>query len=192
MVPPGFVRYRWQSKLGGGGLDWVTAPDVTTPFLFCTVKGLLIATNTTYPWLDQEQTFWVTMDASNIEVKMGSERGFAYVFAAVFTIIALFPVWHGGPVRLWALAIAAAILIVGFVRPAWLAVPNKIWFKFGLLLGAIVAPIVMALVFLVVITPFGLVRQRIGKNPMAPAPDKDAKSYWKTRETPLQSFKRQF
>jgi hypothetical protein len=132
------------------------------------------------------------MDTSNIDVKMGSERGFAYVFAAVFAIIALFPLWHGDAVRLWALAIAAAILAIGLVRPQWLVVPNKLWFKFGMLLGAIVAPIVMALVFLVVITPFGLIRQRIGKNPMEPTPDTSATTYWKPRETPLQSFNRQF
>ncbi|QIE47219.1 hypothetical protein G5B38_17740 [Pseudohalocynthiibacter aestuariivivens] len=132
------------------------------------------------------------MDSSNIDVKMGSERGFAYVFAAVFTIIALFPLWHGNDIRLWALAVAAVILAIGLIRPQWLIVPNKIWFKFGMLLGAIVAPIVMALVFLVVITPFGLVRQRLGRNPLAPTPDPQAKSYWIPRDTPLQSFKRQF
>jgi len=132
------------------------------------------------------------MDSSNIDVKMGSERGFSYVFAAVFAIIALFPLWHGNDIRLWALAVAAVILAIGLIRPQWLAVPNKIWFKFGMLLGAIVAPIVMALVFVVVITPFGLVRQRLGRNPLSPTPDPAAKSYWIPRETPLQSFNRQF
>ncbi len=132
------------------------------------------------------------MDNSNIDVKMGSERGFAYVFAAVFTIIALFPLWHGNDIRLWALAVAAIILAIGLLRPRWLILPNKIWFKFGMLLGAIVAPIVMMLVFLVVITPFGLVRQWLGRNPLAPTPDPVARSYWIPRDTPLQSFKRQF
>ena len=132
------------------------------------------------------------MKGSNIDVKMGSERGFAYVFAFVFTVIALWPLWRGGDVRVWALVIAAVILAIGFVAPKWLAWPNRIWFRFGMLLGTIVAPIVMLLVFVLVITPFGLVRQRIAKNPLAPKPDPQATSYWIARDTPLQSFKRQF
>ena len=51
---------------------------------------------------------------------------------------------------------------------------------------------VMALVFVVVSIPFGLIRQMIAKNPPTPKPDPQATSYWIARETPLQSFKRQF
>lgn len=132
------------------------------------------------------------MKGSNIDVKMGSERGFAYVFAFVFCVIALWPLWHGNDLRIWALVVAGVILAIGLIVPKWLAWPNKVWFKFGMLLGAIVAPIVMMLVFVVVITPFGLVRQRIAKNPLTPKPDPQAKSYWISRDTPLQPFKRQF
>ena len=41
---------------------------------------------------------------------------------------------------------------------------NKLWFKFGMILGAIVAPIVMGFIFFLVITPIGLVMRIMGKD----------------------------
>ena len=68
-------------------------------------------------------------------IEMGSERGFGLVFAVVFALIALWPLVRGNDVRLWALVVAALFAVVAFAVPALLKWPNRLWFKFGLLLG---------------------------------------------------------
>jgi hypothetical protein len=77
------------------------------------------------------------------EVAMGSERSFGLVFAIVFTTIALWPLVGGGTIRLWALLLAAAFVILGWAWPAVMRPLNVAWFRFGLLIGAVTTPIVM-------------------------------------------------
>lgn len=121
-------------------------------------------------------------NTSNIAVAQGSERSFGFVFAGVAAIIAVFPLFFGGELRLWATAIAAAFLGVTFVAPKLLATPNRLWFKFGMFLGGIVAPIVMGIIYLLVITPFGLVMRLAGKKLLDTKLDPDAASYWIRRD----------
>lgn len=129
---------------------------------------------------------------SKVEVENGSERSFAIVFAVVFAIIGLWPLLGGNPLRLWALALAAIILAIGFFAPKWLEKPNKLWFKFGLLLGMIIAPIVMALVFLTTFLPIGLILRLSGKDLLKQRLDPEAESYWIDRTDKPQSMQRQF
>ncbi len=112
------------------------------------------------------------------EIKMGSERGFGIVFAAVFAIIALYPVFWGNDLRIWALAIAAIFLVLAFVFPDTLKPLNRLWFLFGLLLGKIISPIVMGIIFVLTIIPIGLIRQAIKKDPLNQRPDPSVDSYW--------------
>ncbi len=129
---------------------------------------------------------------ANVDVEIGSERGFGYVFTAVFLIIALWPVWGGGQVRWIALAIAAVILALTLFAPQTLRVPNRLWFKFGMLLGAIVAPIVMFLVFITTFVPFGLVVRILGKDLLSTKTDSSMQSYWVNRTDQPGSMKQQF
>ncbi len=128
----------------------------------------------------------------HIDVKMGSERNFGLVFAVVFALVGLYPLVDGGDVRFWALAISLAFVAVAFIYPRALRLPNKLWFKFGMLLGAIVAPIVMALVFITTVTPLGLLARLAGKDLLREKMDADAVSYWQKREQPVGTMKRQF
>lgn len=126
------------------------------------------------------------------EVKMGSERSFGFVFAAVFTIIALWPLISGSAVRYWALGIAAVFAVTALAAPRILAPLNKLWFKFGVLLGAIVAPIVMFLLFFLAVTPTAIIMRALGKDLLLQKIDKSAVSYWIEREEPVGSMKNQF
>ncbi len=129
---------------------------------------------------------------SNVDVEIGSERGFGFVFTAVFLIIALWPVWGGGSVRWIPLAIATGILALTFFAPHTLTKPNRLWFKFGMLLGAVVAPIVMFLVFITTFVPFGIVTRLLGKDLLSEKLDSSAKSYWVDRKDQPGSMKQQF
>lgn len=116
------------------------------------------------------------------EVKIGSDRSFGLVFAAVFAVIALFPLLDGGGLRLWAIAVAAAFLALALLRPSVLAPANRAWFRLGMLLAAVVTPVVMALVFYLAVTPTALMLRLFGKDPLHRRFDPDADSYWIARD----------
>jgi hypothetical protein len=125
----------------------------------------------------------------------GTERSFGIVFALVFTVIGLWPLISGGAVRTWSLLIAAAFLLAGFAAPAVLAPLNRLWFRFGMLLGRIVSPVVMALLFYLTVMPTGLLMRLFGKDVLRLKFDSQAETYWIPREPPgppPDSLKQQF
>lgn len=127
--------------------------------------------------------------------KVGSNRNFGLVFATVFTLIALIPLFHQNSPRWWAAAIAAAFLLISLIAPALLGPFNKAWHHFGLLLGNIVAPVVMGLVFLLALTPIGALMRLTGKDPLSRRFDPQATSYWVPKEATenwAESLKNQF
>lgn len=117
---------------------------------------------------------------SNTEVKMGSERSFGLVFAAVFFIIAAYPILHGNGLRIWAFVVAAIFLVLALTAPNLLKPLNKLWFQVGLLLNKIVSPIVMGIVFFVTVVPIGLILKARGKDPLNRKLDPSAETYWIT------------
>jgi hypothetical protein len=118
------------------------------------------------------------------EVEGSSDRSFGIVFAVVFLIIALLPLLHAGAVRWWSVGVSAAFAVVALTIPSILAVPNRLWMKFGLLLAKVVSPIALGILFYLVFTPIGLVMRMAGKDPLRLKADPDAKSYWIDREPP--------
>ena len=129
---------------------------------------------------------------SHIEVRAGGEKGFGIVFAVVFALIGLYPLLKGGDVRTWALGVAAVFAGLAFLAPGMLAVPNRLWFRLGMLLGSVIAPVVMVLVYVLTVLPVGLCFRLLGKDPLARKPDPQARSYWIKREQPVGSMKDQF
>tara|TARA_B100000795_G_scaffold179558_1_gene135909 strand:- start:151 stop:555 length:405 start_codon:yes stop_codon:yes gene_type:complete len=130
--------------------------------------------------------------SKNIHTKKGSEKSFGVVFSIVFLIIALYPLFGSEGFRLWAIIISAIFLLLSFVAPKLLSLPNKLWFKFGLLLGSIIAPVVMALVYIATVIPTGLIMRLLGKDLLKQKLDKQAKSYWIERKDLVGSMKNQF
>ena len=126
------------------------------------------------------------------DVKMGSERSLGIVFAIVFVIVGLWPLTGDGDPRIWALGIAAVFLALGLIVPRWLAPLNKLWFKFGMVLSAIVSPIVMGLLFFVAVTPTALIMRARKYDPLKRKLDRQAPSYWIQREQPVGTMKNQY
>jgi hypothetical protein len=108
----------------------------------------------------------------------GSDRNFGFVFAALFLFFALSPLRHGKPVRLSFLALSAVVLCIALVRPSLLQIPNRLWTRFGAVLGKIVNPVVTGLLFYLVFTPFAIVLRWMGKDPLGLTIDRDARTYW--------------
>ena len=120
-----------------------------------------------------------------------SNRSFGIVFFIVFVIIALFPLLKGGDLRWWSLIISFIFLILGLINSNYLTPLNKIWFKFGILLGTIVSPIVMGLVFFAVVTPTGLI-MRILRKDLISLKKSNKNTYWIKKNTQMTTMKNQF
>ena len=110
---------------------------------------------------------------------MSSNRSFGALFTIVFLIAGLWPLWGGGPVRQWALAVAAAFAIAAAVAPAGLTPLNRAWYRLGLAMHRVVNPVVMAVLFYLVVTPFALITRVLRKGlRQRLAPDREATTYW--------------
>ena len=130
--------------------------------------------------------------SKNSKIKISSNRSFGIVFFFVFLIISLWPLINENPLRVWSIYVAIIFLILGLMNSKFLAPLNILWFKFGELLGSIVAPIVMGIVFFVVITPIGLFMKMIGKDLLNDKYNNKNKSYWINREESKGTMKQQF
>ena len=115
---------------------------------------------------------------------------FGTLFFIIFLIIGLYPLKSGGVVRIWFVLFSLIFLIITIIRPNLFTFLNKLWIKFGILLGKIISPIVMGLVFLFVVTPIGMFIRILKKDVMGFK--RGASSYWINREDKLQSMKKQF
>ena len=129
---------------------------------------------------------------SYIQTEKPSEKSFGVICSTVFLIVSLYPLINSGGLRIWALVVSTIFFLLAFVAPKVLVLPNKLWFKFGLLIGSIVAPIVMAFVYFVTVLPTGLIIRLLGKDLLKQKLDKNAKSYWIERKQPMGSMKNQF
>jgi nitrate reductase NapE component len=118
------------------------------------------------------------------EVKASSNRSFGWVFTVVFLIIAVWPLFSGGMVRWWSLSVAAAFALVTVAAPKLLALPNRLWLRFGLLLNRIISPVVLALLFYFVVTPMGALMRVFGKDTLRLRRHATDTSYWIKRDPP--------
>jgi Saxitoxin biosynthesis operon protein SxtJ len=114
-------------------------------------------------------------------VKLGSNKSFGLVFAGFFTLVSLWPLFHHEPLRLWALGIALVFLGLGLFAADWLAPLNRIWFKFGLLLNAVVSPLILGLLYFAIVVPFAQISRWRGHDPLR-LKQANAATYWIGRE----------
>ena len=128
----------------------------------------------------------------NSNIKISSNRNFGLVFFIVFLIVTIWPITYDEPVRIWSAIISLVFLILGLMNSILLTPLNKLWFKFGIILGAIVSPVVMGVVFFLVVTPIGLIMRIIGKDLLNKKFDKKKITYWIKRDTLIGTMKRQF
>lgn len=129
---------------------------------------------------------------SYIQAEQSSEKSFGIVFSIVFFTISLYPLINSEGLYYWALFLSIIFLTLALLAPKILFFPNKLWFKFGLLLGSIVSPIIIMVIFISTVIPTGLIMRLFGKDLLKQKLDKNAKSYWIERKEPMGSMKNQF
>lgn len=120
----------------------------------------------------------------HLDASPSSNRSFGLVFFAVLTTLGLWPLLHGSPVNLWWTGAGLAFLAAAVLRPQLLALPNRLWTRLGVLMGRIVSPVALALLFFLVLTPIGLLMRLFGKDPLRLKRAPDQPSYWIERTPP--------
>ena len=124
-------------------------------------------------------------------VKISSNRSFGIVFFVVFLLIALYPLTNNEEIRIWSAIISLIFLVLGLLNSKILAPFNRIWFKFGIILGKIISPLVMGIIFFLVVTPIGIIMRSLGKDLLNLKYNKD-NTYWTEKSGPKSKMKNQF
>jgi len=132
------------------------------------------------------------MSLNNNKKKINSNRGFGFVFFTVFLIIAFWPLYKSNEIRIWSIYISLIFLILAITNSKILTPLNKMWNKFGLLLGAIISPLVMAAVFFIVVTPISLIMRILGKDILNIKNNNNKTTYWIQKSGPKSKMKNQF
>ena len=129
------------------------------------------------------------MDNSNI--KIGTNKSFGIVFFVFFLIVSIFPLLNDGDIRVWSLIISLIFLILGILNSKILTPLNQIWFKFGILLGRFVSPVVMGIIFFAIVTPTSVIMRVLQKN-LLNIKKGNKKTYWIERSKIKSKMKNQF
>tara|TARA_Y100000780_G_scaffold201068_1_gene193370 strand:- start:107 stop:496 length:390 start_codon:yes stop_codon:yes gene_type:complete len=127
----------------------------------------------------------------NQKIKIGSNKSFGIVFSIVFLVIAFWPMLNGNEINYWSLAISIVFLILGLINSKILTPLNKIWFKFGILLGNVIAPIVMGIIFFLIVTPTSIIMKLLGKD-LLNLKKNNNNSYWIEKNNQKSKMKNQY
>ena len=127
----------------------------------------------------------------NSNIKIGTNKSFGIVFFIFFLIVSIFPLFKEGDIRIWSFIIAIIFLILGLLNSKFLTPLNKIWFKFGILLGSFISPIVMGIVFFFIVTPTSIIMRVLGKN-LLNLKKGNKKTYWVERSKIQSKMRNQF
>ena len=100
----------------------------------------------------------------NSNIKIGTNKSFEIVFFLFFLIVAIFPLFNDGNIRIWSLIMAIFFLILGLLNSKSLTPMNKIWFKVRIILSSFISSIFLGIVFLLIVTPTSLIMKVLGKN----------------------------
>jgi len=127
----------------------------------------------------------------NQKIKIGSNKSFGIVFSIVFLVIAFWPMLNGNEIYYWSLAISIVFLILGLINSKILTPLNTIWNKFGILLGNVVSPIVMCIIFFLIATPTSIIMKLLGKD-LLKLKKNNNDSYWIEKNNQKSKMRNQY
>ena len=127
----------------------------------------------------------------NSNIKIGTNKSFGIVFFVFFFIVSIFPLLDDGNIRVWSFIISIIFLILGILNSKILTPLNQVWFKFGVLLGRFVSPVVMGVVFFAIVTPTAVIMRVLQKN-LLNLKKGNKKTYWIERSKINSKMKDQF
>lgn len=123
---------------------------------------------------------------------MSSNKSFGVVFFLVFGLLGIWPYLSGGDPIYWLILLSIIFLFLGLINSKVLSPFNKIWIKFGEILGRIIAPLVMGIIYFIILTPIGILMKFLGKDLLNIKFSQTQKSYWLKRKKNIGSMRKQF
>ena len=123
---------------------------------------------------------------------MSSNRSFGILFFLVILLIGLWPLINQGNPRQIFIIFSLIFLVLGILNSKILTPFNKLWIKFGEILGRVIAPIVMAIIYFIVLTPISLIVRLFGKDLLNLRFIKNKETYWINRNKKIGSMRKQF
>ena len=124
--------------------------------------------------------------------KKSSNRSFGILFFLVFLGFGLWPLTKEMSPNIYLIIISVVFLVLGLLNSKLLSPINEIWIKFGEILGRIIAPLIMALVYFLILTPISLLVRVFGKDLLGLKYLKQQNSYWIKRKKEIGTMDKQF
>ena len=125
------------------------------------------------------------------KIKISSNKNFGIVFSIFFLLISIYLLLNNNPIYYWSLFVSFIFLVLGLMNSKILSPLNLLWFKFGILLGKIVSPVVMGIIFFLVVTPISIILKIFGKDVLN-LKFNNNKTYWIEKNGPKSNMKKQF
>ena len=128
------------------------------------------------------------------EVKLPSNRKFGFFFSTIFLLISFYSYYIDSEIMFYILGLLCGILLITTITNPKVLLPlNKLWIKFGIVLGMIVSPIIMGIIFFGIFTPIAIIMRLSGRDELR-LRFKKQKTHWINRKILIEfdSFKKQF
>ena len=121
-----------------------------------------------------------------------NNKSFGILFFIIFLILGLYPTLKGNSPNIYFIFISIPFIILGLIDSKILTPLNNAWIKLGEILGMIIAPIVMAIIYFFILTPISIVVRIFGKDLLSIKFNKQVNTYWINRKKNISSMKKQF
>ena len=121
-----------------------------------------------------------------------NNKSFGILFFIIFLILGLYPTLKGNSPNIFFIFISIPFIILGLINSKILTPLNNAWIKLGEILGMIIAPIVMAIIYFFILTPISIVVRIFGKDLLSIKFNKQVNTYWINRKKNISSMKKQF
>ena len=125
------------------------------------------------------------------KIKVSSNKSFGIVFSIFFLLVSIYLLLNNDSIYYWSLLVSFIFLVLGLMNSKILSPLNLLWFKFGILLGKIVSPVVMGIIFFLVVTPISIILKIFGKDVLN-LKFNNNKTYWIVKDGPKSNMKKQF
>ena len=125
------------------------------------------------------------------KIKVSSNKSFGIVFSIFFLLVSVYLLLNNDLIYYWSLFVSFIFLVLGLMNSKILSPLNLLWFKFGILLGKIVSPVVMGIIFFLVVTPISIILKIFGKDVLN-LKFNNNKTYWIVKDGPKSNMKKQF
>lgn len=132
------------------------------------------------------------MNYSDLDIP--SDRKFGGGVSAIFFVIAIYS-FNVGSVFIFFLfmAVSFSIAAIALIKSEWLRPINKAWMRLGYLMGSIVSPVVLSIIYFLVFVPIAISMRIFGRDELR-LKYRKKDTFWVRRDSSIQSesFKNQF